>query len=416
MKLLIPALLLTSPLFAQNSPYRAQVGPVPTSGYYRINIPPNVLGRLTDGLGNIRLHGAGQYDVPYLLTRQMGAEAGTLVPFAVVAKSMASKQTTLVVQRPAGPPVRSLSVEFTNTNVLKKATLSGSNDRQTWYALDEHIQLGRSSTAQTMATSSVQTLSFPPVDYRYLRLIVIDSASAPLNILRLGNYSQSSTAAQYTPVPGLRFTQRDSSDHYTYLYINRPAPARIDRLTVQVRTATPFRRPVEIGRITTEVIRQRRRQRGTTRQFFEPTTSGTLRSENGNNVLITKLLTTDFCLRIANGDSPPLVVQAVGGEQITTYLTAHLLADSTYLLRFGNPALAAPVYDLTALHSQPAATLPVASVGPVIGSSPLAKGAVVQSLFTNLYLLWGALTGVLVLLGAMTYSLLGSVSKRRRAQ
>lgn len=393
---------LPASVLAQSFRYKAQVAPVTQSGYHRIELSPDVVGNLQDGLGDVRLYDRQKREIPYILTRQTGAEATAFIPFDVIQKTnVPNVGTTVIVKRPTRQPITAIGVEIQNTNVLKKATLSGSNDANNWYALDDAISLGMNNNSTT--TTSLQTLTFPLSDYAYFRLIVTDSTSAPLNILRVGNYGQTSASARYTPITGLQFTQHDSIDHYTYLMLNRSSPARINRLTVHISGPAQFRRQVVVGHNVTETIPRKRHRRSVIRQSFDPLFTFALSSAGDTTIPLPGLLTDKLCLRIANNDDPPLKVSAIDAAQVTTYLTANLLADSTYHIQFGSSHTAGPVYDLAYFKNQLSGTLPVLSVGAVTG---IRESSVSNVPEVSKYTVWGATLIVLLLLGAMTYRLL----------
>ncbi|WP_375446017.1 DUF3999 family protein [uncultured Fibrella sp.] len=394
---------------AQSFSYKAPVSPVTRSGYHRIGLSPDVVGQLQDGLGDIRLFDGQKREVPYILTRQTGLEATAFIPFEVVKKTnVPSVKTTVIVKRPSRQPIQSISVDIQNTNVLKKATLSGSNDASNWYALDDAVQLGRTSNATT--TSSLQTISFPLSDYTYFRLEVNDSTSAPLNLVRIGSFGQTGTAARFTKIPDLRFTQIDSSDHNTYLVFSRPTPARIDRLTIRVSQPAQFRRQASVGHNFSETIVRKRRSRPATRQSFDPLIPFAISSSGDTIIYLPGLRTDKLCIRIANGDDPPLQIRSIGASQLTTYLTANLLADSTYHIEFGDQATAGPVYDLAYFKNQLSGTLPVVAVGAVTAAHEASISNVPKA---NKYTVWAATIVILLLLGAMTYRLLKETPNRQ---
>lgn len=410
-------LLLPFYTVAQHFQYQAQVKPVAQSGYHRLELPPDVLGRLHNGLGDLRLFDSQQREVPYLLTRQTGSEATAFKAFEVVTKTnVPNVATTLVVRRATRQPIQLIGVEMQNTNVGKKAALSGSNDGTNWYALDESVWLGRNSNSST--TTTLQTISFPLSDYAYFRLVVNDSTSAPLNIRRVGSYGQTNASARYTPIPGLQFTQQDSSDHYTYLMLDRASPARIDRLTIHVSSPAQFRRQVTAGYTFMETGRRKRHRRGKRGQSIEPLPTFTLSSSGDTSLQLPGVLTERLYLRIANGDDPPLQIRAIEAAQLTTYLTASLQANAAYQLQFGSNTALEPAYDLAYFKNQLSGKLPSASLGPLTdesGRSLTDSSADQPGQYAQYrYAVWAATGVVLLLLGFMTYRLLQETGSQRR--
>ncbi|MBO0952798.1 hypothetical protein [Fibrella forsythiae] len=417
---LIPFFLCFLPAYTvaqQAFLYKAQVGPVAASGYHRIELPPDLVGRLHEGLGDIRLYDGRKREIPYVMTRQTGVQATAFITYEVVRKTnVPNVSTTIVVKRPSRQPITALGVESQNTEVEKKATLSGSHDGNVWYALDDGIRLGNNTNATTTAT--LQTITFPLTDYTYFRLVVNDSTSAPLNIRRIGNYGQTNASAHYTPIPGLQFTQHDSSDHYTYLVLNRPSPARIDRLTIHVSNPAQFRRQAAFGHKFTETVARKRHQRPVLRQSFDPLIPFTLSSTGDTTITLPSVLTEKLCLRIANNDDAPLRVGRINAAQVTTYLTANLQAATTYQLQFGSMLAPGPVYDLAFFNDQLSGTLPIASVSNLTNwsGSPLSTSAdeSTDPFEFHQIALWVAILGIILLMGVMTYRMLTGMTREQQ--
>ncbi|MBO0934415.1 hypothetical protein [Fibrella aquatilis] len=411
MKTIFFLLLLSTPVFAQSFTYKVDVKPGVSSGYQRIMLSPDVLGRLNDQLGDMRLYDRRQREVPYLLVQQTGGEGMSFAPFTVVNKTSRGGVGTLLLKRPDGRPIRSMSVVLKNAAVQKSAALSGSPDGVAWYALTNNLTLGGHSSDTSI--EHTETISFPLTDYPYLRLQLADSTSAPLNIIRVGSYAQRpSVSAQYTPVDGLRFIQRDSSDHHTYLFIDRPTPARIDRLRIRVSSPALFRRRAEFGQVFTQTITRKRGQKRV-EHSFESAVGFTLSSTGDTTLQLPGVLTEKLCIRIANANDPPLQIGTIRADLLSTYIVANLLADSIYTLQFGSKTAAPPTYDLAYFKDKLPANLPVAAVGPVTDSStpnPAKKPKL------SAYALWAGITVVLLLLVYMSYQMLGNIGRRNEGQ
>ena len=404
MKTTLLFLLFAAPVFAQSFDYKANVKPAHSSGYQRIALSSEIVGRLNDQLGDLRLYDARRREVPYLLVRQTGTDGTVFSPFTVVNKTSRKGVSTVVLKRPDGRLIRSMSVVRKNTAVQKAASLSGSPDGINWYALVSYVTLGGNSS--DTSAEYTETISFPLTDYPYLRLQMADSTSAPLNLIRVGTYAEMpSVAAQYTPISGLRFTQRDSSDHHTYLFIDRPVPARIDRLSIRVSSPALFRRRAEFGQVFTQTITGKRRQKRL-EHSFNPEINFMLSSTGDTTLPLPNVLTEKLCIRIANADDPSLHISAIHADQISTYLVANLQKNSTYTLRFGDRSTTPPVYDLSYFKDKIPATLPIATVGPVVDKYTPSPG---QAPEISAYALWAGITFVLLLLVYMSYQMLGKL-------
>lgn len=398
--LLLSGFLITCICKAQSFRFQAPVDTVQHSGYHRILLPPDVVGQLNANLTDIRLYDSQRKEVPYVLIRQQPKQASSFADYSIVSKqSRPNVATTLIIRNQVKSRITSLSLVLKNTNVGKKAQLSGSSDAQNWYAIDDAIWLGPSQNP--INTTETKQISFPLSDYEYYRLVVNDSVSTPLNILRVGHYTQQAVAGAYSTIPNLSFSQRDSSDKSTYIHLIRSTDARFDKLTISIKAFTPFRRLAEIGQFHT-----RKSKRGRTNRWFEVIRSVELSSTDSNVVYLPGLKAKDLYVVIANDDSPPLVIQDVRAYQLTTYLLASLTAGQRYQLHFSSDNVVAPIYDQTPFKTVNPSNQPVVSVGNLQSNSEQTT-----SFFTDSRIIWPALGLVLLVLGVLSYRMLREMGK-----
>lgn len=402
--LLLTACLLTIPVIhAQSFRFRASVDAVSQSGFHRIALPPNVVGRLNDDLTDVRLYDAQDREVPYRLTRQQPAQATPFAEYELISRQITPNvNTTLVIRKPGPTRINSLGVVMANTSVRKNARLSGSADAQTWYAIDNAIRLGPSPYSAN--TTDTQLLRFPLTDYAYYRLEISDSTSAPLNILRVGNYTSTALAGLYSPIPDVAVSQRDSSNQRSYVHLTRNTPARFDKLVLLVPTDTPYRRQAEVQQRITQ-----RGKRGRPTSRFETIRTFELSSADSNVVYLPGLNTRDLYLVITNDDSPPLAVRTIRAYQLTTYLLANLTAGQTYHLNFSASNVPAPRYDQAPFQAGLSERLPIVGVNSLTNLTADEPGETL--FFQDSCVIWLALGLVLVLIGFGSYRMLREMNK-----
>ncbi len=408
---ILAVVLLTGRLApAQSFRMRADVPPIAQSGYYRISLPPDVVGRLNRDLTDMRLYDDRQEEIPYRLTRQQPSQRRSAVDFEVVSRTREpNRNTTVVLRNKYRSQLQSITLQVKNADVSKTAQLSGSADARNWYALRDAIRL--QPTAAPTRTTTRLRIDVPTSDYEYYRLVIGDSLSEPLNILRVSYDSSAVAPGAYTPIDNLFFTQRDSSDKKTYIQIFRAGrvtrgPARFDKLQLSFSTTDGFVRDAAVGQ-----FRVYNRRRGRPERRFEISQTTTFSSGDSNVVYLPKSLTTKaLYVVINNGDSPALPVRAVRAYQVSTFLTANLRAGTAYQLYFSADDVAAPQYDLTRFQSlvnSRSTTISVTNLRPVNASERPTWGVLLPR-----WLIWVALGLVLALLGLLTYRMLNEVEQR----
>ena len=396
--LILSGLLITSVGRAQSFRYRAAVDAVQQPGLQRILLPPGVVGHLNADLTDIRLYDAQQREIPYRLIRQQPTQTAPFVDYEITSRqSRPNVATTLVIRNRAKNRINSLDIVLKNTNVSKKARLSGSSDARNWYAIDDAVRLGPTRT--NAGTADTKRLDFPLSNYEYYRLTINDSLSTPLNILRVGRYAPVASAGAYSAIPGVATNQRDSSDKHTYVHLTRTDDARFDRLVFVVQSATPFRRRAEVGQ-----FRSRKLRRGRVERRFEVVRSFELSTADSNVVDLPGLKAKNLYVVIANDDNPPLVIRSVRAYQLTTWLLANLTAGVPCQLRFGADDVAAPAYDQTPFRINLPANPPIIGVSGITANQ--ADTTNTAPFFTDSRIIWPALGLILLVLGFLSYRML----------
>jgi hypothetical protein len=389
----------------QSFDFRAGIPPVTQPGYYRILLPPAVIGRLNAAKTDIRLYDDKNREIPYLLKQKLPGEQVQFREYELVRKTASAVATQLVLRNGNKTPINSLGLILKNTNLRKKARLSGSNDGKTWYGIEDDYWLEPVTNSQT--TSEAKILGFPLSDYEYYQLEINDSLSAPLNILKVGYYTSTAEAGHYSDIPGISFTQRDSTDRKSYVHITFPTPSRPDKLMISVQSPNQYRRSAALGQFRIQKMRRNRRHR-----FFETLKAFELNSmDSRHTVLLPNQPTNDLFLIIENQNNIPLTLGSIKAQQLTTELLAELKPGESYHLAFANPAVGAPTYDLVYFKTKIPINPPMIqvhqpeSVHAFNGSSP--------SFFaSNSWLIWLAIGLVVALLSYFSCQMVTDLKNR----
>ena len=406
--LLIWLLLVVQISAAQSFRHTATLAPVPEDNFYRILLPPGITSYLNQQLSDIRVYDGKNQEVPYLLQQEKPVQVKKLFkPYEIIkATRQESKSTTLILRNSARSKINNISLIIKNTNVRKPASLSGSNDAQTWYGIEDHYLLH--SLYSPSGTQEVKMLNFPLSDYEYYKLDIVDSISAPLNILSAGFYDTYQEYGKYSVVPSLSFKQFDSSTvKKTYLKFTSPVPVLLDKITLEIATPTLFRREATFMEPQTY-----KGKRGRTYTIEEPIGQFLLTSNQENTLPLSGVLLKEFYLVISNKDNPPLQVKSVNGYQLNRYLVASLQKNKAYQLRFGDEKATTPAYDLSYFKEKIPANITVLTPQQIKINAAKTVARAGGGIFTNRNIIWGAILVVMAFLGYMSYQMLNEAGKR----
>jgi hypothetical protein len=384
---------------AQDFRVKAPLQPVPVSGFYSIPVQPALTAHAKADLSDVRIREGGKGQVAYLLRRSAGAPAGTaLTPFPILSNVLTDSGETVVelaVQGVEGTD--RLSLLIANTAAARYTALSGSPDRRHWYTINDGILLR--PAGEDRAGSVEQAVYFPFSRYPFLRLRIRNGRSDPLNILQAGVHRDTAqrTGPLFVANPAPSFTQKDSSDGYSYIAIRSPEPYLLDRLQLQVSGPPFYSRPAQL-------FDSAYRSNGK----LVPLLSFDLSSNNPASVDLEGLKAASLLLKIDNGDNPPLKVTGVQAEQLQRALVAYLEGGKKYELLAGNEGAAAPRYDLAHFADSIPASLQTLSYGPLA----VTGAAVQQQKWKEGWWLWPAIVLMVGVLGLLTYRLVGEVGRK----
>lgn len=377
--------------------------PVPdTTGYYHIAITPAVSARAyRAGNWDLRIF-SGTKEVPYVLNQDFLKDNNTNsfkafgMPLLEVKPNVA---TTVIFEQGMQKSLSEFGLRYTNTTVRKKIVLTASNDKVTWYALREPFLLDPAS-AVLIGTLREETISIPTSSFRYYKLVINDSASAPLQINCVGYRSIPQLFPTHTEVPVVTWKLLPGKDRKEDKYlIDLHDSYPVSHLIVKVKAPVMYHRN---AKLTAPV------------QSFERTLSEfTLSSEvPGLKVILPSQQTYDsIYLTIPNGDNPPLELEEVTVWQHTYYLIAYLEKGKEYALKGGDVRLSIPKYDVEHFKEVYASLAQhmIQPEAPVLKMKPVAEAS--ATFFNSKWWVWAGIGFIIVLLGFVVIRMMRDLKK-----
>jgi hypothetical protein len=280
--------------------------------------------------------------------------------------------------------------------VSKTAVLSGSDDREQWFALKDRFYLDPVRNPQNV--SELRVLNFPLSNYRYYRLVVNDSASAPLNIISVGFYRSLQKRPAYWAITPTTVVRKDSTRlKQTFVRVELDTSHWVDRINVHATGSPFFLRSAKLYQ-----IHDRKDKRGQSYEIRNLVGEVNLSSEGEAAIDIRETKCNGFLLVVDNLDNPVLQKIDVGILQLRRIGIAWLEKGKEYRLTAGDVKTDAPDYDLPKFRDK----LPV----NMLSLTPLALHARPAKLTRNAddsfwntkSLVWIALVGVILLLGILS--------------
>ncbi len=393
------SLFVTSTSLAGEFKCRTGVFSVDSTGFYFVRLSPQVVGESRENLADLRILDSDNNEVAYVAEQEIkGTTSSHFFAYPMVARHQTDTSTVLIFHNDRGTPINSLCLMVNNAEVTKTMHLNGSNDQESWYSVKESETIHSFQNASDV--TEIMTIAFPLVDYKYFRLFIDDSNSAPVKINAVG-YSVSNTRlGDYTEVIG-SFEQSNSvKEQKSFVDISLNGRRLINRMDVEVNYPSVFLRDVDLYYFA-----------DADKQIMRYLTSFVLKSGEDASFDIGECYSYGFRLVINNNDNRPLEIYDVNMLMLNRYCVAELHESEEYHLVYGNDSMASPHYDLVNFKELYAGDLPVVNHGKV-AVIPSAKVVeldieLVKMLwYQNSVMIWIAIIVVAFLLAFVSFKML----------
>ncbi len=324
---------------AQQFEWQAAIRPVPSDAFYSLVLSPSITGRLQSDAPDLRIYDSEGYEVAYLHRRADRARP-QVWPLELLTRSdaMPDSSATLIAN-PKGHVIRNLVLSPLNSSIDATIVLEGSDDRRHWRSIGE--RRCRRFTRDGSVLDDITWRDLPRSSYPFYRIRPLES-KAPVSFGRIGCFDQKSILHNFAelPMPHLR-QEEDSIRKRSIIRIDFDQPYRIDRIELDIEGPRFFQRK---GRLTASYDPLRGGDKG--RSYDKRLRSMDICSDCEHIVELNGERLNSLKLYIVNNDNRPLLVRGLRAYRFKEELIAFLKADEDYTLRFGNPDIDAPTYDI----------------------------------------------------------------------
>jgi hypothetical protein len=413
--ILIPLFCFVNSL-AQSFKYEASLPSVEVDGFYHVLLSPKINAHLNDDISDIRILDSEDREVPYIFQRESWAYyEERFVEYEILKREIKEGCcTSLVLRNAKRTPINNINLIIKNADVSRDAVLSGSDDNKEWFVISERLVINPSTNSPE--TQSIKIVGFPWSNYEYyllkikdhpdlpLSIVDDDKAYEPLNILKAGYYETQFSTGQLINLP-VKIKAVDSTlQKKTYVSLMFNGLQIIDQLEIVVSGAKYYRRDATISHSRPRNLKGEKLNEYF-RQNFQLTSGRTaiidMMGVRGN----------EFLIEIENQDNPPLTISEVKAFQLNRYLTAWLKKGETYSLRFGQPKLHSPRYDLEFFKDSIPKNVSVLKAGDIKVAAMNEASPVSETFFTSKAFIWIAIVTVMLVLGVMSVKMVRENAK-----
>ena len=396
---IIVILCIPLTLICQQFRYAAPLDSILVSGFYSVTISPALSAHIKTDFADIRIADKNKHWIPHIIQQGItlaGKDALYIFPI-IQNKVTDSGENVLIVENTRAGGIYNLKLFLKNAAVSRTAILSGSDDLDRWYIIDDNILISRSY--ENIKDEYLQEISFPLVKYRYLKININNRHNDPLNITKAGFYAtpNQKKPGVFLDNPAPAFTQTVSIND-SYIDVKQNEAFHFDRISLVISGARFYSRDIE--------IRLPFLGKNNSIKMGKPIAGFKLMSALPAIFEIPKTNVAHFFIVIKNADNPPLKIEKIALQQKPVLLIAYLEQGRTYGLVFGDASANFGDYDLKPFKDS-IAVLRSLNYGPIHAiEKETASGTTNKN-----WLIWTLVIIAIIVLSYMAYRLANDIHK-----
>jgi hypothetical protein len=354
---IIILLLLVNQVFAQQFGTSAKIVNTKTDGIHSILLTPEIRSFSKADLSDLRIFDAKNKEVPYFLRKESASYSATnFEEWSIVSKQITANSSTIIIENKGAKIFDEIVLNIANSKLKKSCNISGSDDQKQWFGLLDKYQL--LDLENKDSTNVFTKIELPSSTYHFIKIEIDNKKTAPINVLKLGNFSQtlSNSKKQIATPDGIK-TTIDVKTKKTRIIVSFNQAQIIENIAFDIKNPAFYKRNARIL-VNKTAIKWHKSKKNYTETMLE----FELNSTKKNTFDIPTLFEKEFIIEIDNEDNPALEIANMKFSQLATYLITDLKASESYTLKTGNLALLAPNYDISYFKNDISKQLPEATI------------------------------------------------------
>jgi hypothetical protein len=355
-----------------------------SDGLQSIRVPQEFRSKIGNNSNALRLFNQKGEEIPFIV--KPAATSTTDFKAWPFERSIYPEDSTeiYVLHNPEKHKKQRIFLKIANTTTAKSYTIEGSNDQQTWFSLVAQGQLNALySETDTYVTKSI---SFPLMDYQFIRIILDNKKSAAINIIDIGEIETLASEVHYEKLRNTSWKmEQDTGQKSTRLTLSTEGLSPVDFLKFHISAPNKYLRHAEIYQNVSAG-----RKKAVSRHVYEYLS---LTNSTDDAFAVDIEGQSDFYIQIFNEDNAPLTIDSVSLYQKPIELLAELRNGFSYSLDAATKRKA-PNYDLSKVELDLPDSFPQAEITRI--EIPISQKEDGKSAYGNIILILGSILGVLV--------------------
>lgn len=326
---------------AQTPIYQANIQLVDATGYYQVQLSPELLGTVVRNCIDLRIKDEKGEEQPYFITQESeNSVKQVFIAYPIVRQVIRpGGLSELVFKNNNNEAIDRISLLVNSADVVKELSLSGSDNLQHWFVVKDKDWLHGLGGGNK--TTVLKMLRFPKSSYTYFKLTFNDSTSLPLQIKSVGNYNTTSKLTGTTSYQFKEITQVDSAGK-TYVQLNAKSNTYLEKLNIYASGTSYFDR-------NAKVIIKRKELNKKKQPYIVTDVLGSfrLKSDDVNEIKLGRQQLQHYTVVIDNLDDKPLVIDSVVASYKNKYAVVKLTIGEQYTMTWGDENTRKAKYDIT---------------------------------------------------------------------
>ena len=351
-------------------------------GLHKIVIPSEIRSFSNEDLSDFRILDSNKNEVPYFSFRNENQSiTSDFKEYSIISKTeILRKASTLIVENPE-PKLNSISLFIANYNDAKNYSISGSNDQKKWFGLTNSGILDDLNSPDL--PSVVKSIAFPLMTYKYLKFDFNDSISLPINVLKVGNFSNKSNKNQMLSVAyNQKLITELKADKKTRIHIVFNNFQFLDQIKFTIANPKMYKRSVRIFKKVNRKVKHK------FKMVDEEITNFDLNSETQNTFDLNSIHEKELIIEIENLDNPPLTIANIQFFQTPIIVIADFQANQNYTISTGDKTLFAPQYDIENFKNSISTNLPEAKIEDINISKEATNKSEIKPFWQQNWFMW----------------------------
>lgn len=340
-------LCLSGALQAQNAKVKFQLGKVNHDGMCKVQLSPELRSHAKEDLSDLRLSSTSDslIEIAYLL------QEGSSPPSKEIYSHLSWEQIDnnglpYYLVRTKEKSICGFILKVANHRNERRFAISGSNNKKEWFAISDVEILNPS--IETYQTFYWKSISFPKVDYEFIKIHFLDTAQLGIKILNIGELLQETVESELVLIDGLQVSFEEMQlEKITRIKIFSNKPQQLNQVQFLVQTPSFYMREARIyekNYITPK--------RGSSYWQEDDLGRFNLKYGTSNTFQWSHYLDDTIFIEVANKNNPPLSFEKVFFKQRPICLYAFCNVGHTPTIFLGDSLLNLPQYDLAAFSEE----------------------------------------------------------------